>query len=1416
MEVAQTAAGSNCKEILTSSISVAFEPHPINHAGRIVGQLASEGGVPVVELLRRAGLDPNQTFYASLNDRLLTADEWETVCPSPGDVLSVKAAVHGGGGGSNPVKIVAMIAIAIVAPQIAGAMLGTEAAAVGLSAIGMSSQMFVTIAGAAISLAGNTLINALMPAPRASLSNSAAKFTSSPSPTYSLAGGSNRARPFEPLPLVLGVHRMFPDLAAKPFTRYVNQEQYLYMLFDFGFGDLKIEDLRIGETPIGNFTGVDVYRSGGAASGITQFQGNVDTADGAVLAYNTPVTRTSALNARRIEVDILTTAYDIDSQGNVSGMTLNVKAEYRKVGSGTWLNFWPGSTWVQSNYWSRGYTATERIETVDFDGNVTYSNGASVWHQVAHGTNVAGDHVENAAGANVTLPDGSTVATKWHWRPYSEIVDASDNFKEPAPPRTKVDGTPTLNFSNASLTPFRVTYGRDVDDGQYEIRLTNLTTAPTGTQQAAAATWQAIRTIQPVSADFSGRNLIGLRIKATAQLSGVVQQLSGLVSAKVDAYISGAWGKSYSRNPAWQLLALARGKKKSDYTGVATDTEQFWGAGLPDTRIDLASIMAWATWCESAQLYCSMVIDRPVSVAEALNTIARCGRATPTWANGKLGVIWDAASQPIVAVFGMSNIIRDTFSVHYISDKLTEEVVVQFVNAELGWQQDTVRALVPGVTNPTRTTTIELMGCTGKDQAGREANLIAAAQYYRRRTIAWESDFEGMVCQRGDVVLLSHDLTQWSYSGRLAPGTTASVLTLDREVPRNGSVEYVGIRKPDGTFAVVNVAAGTNGTTVTTLTLQSALGYNPSADPNGLPVWDYLWFFSPLATPGKKVKLTNIRPVSESRVQITATDEDDAYYAAEGGTYTYVTPISGTVPAPTIIGLMLAEAVVVIGSDWRSSVNVDWTGSNAVGAKMHYRINGGAWVEAGTFAARESYSIQPVKAGDGVEVEVTPVGAGGIAGTTVAKSLTVTGTPRNAPAPLAGVTATGDLLSIKLAWTYPAKTLGFAAVEVWAYTANSQGSSVKLADVAFPAIEWTHSGLAAGQSWWYWLRVRDSGDQTSTWLSATATVSSDPAKALALLAGSIGKTAMQAGLYEKIAGIDDLAAAIQESTLHIDRTFVGKVALDGRVAFAEQTLITQANDIATVASAQTTLSTTVDGHTTSLSQQLSSINGIKGLYTLKFDNNGNTSGFALISDLMGAGAVTSTAIFDVDQFAIIAPGRTYGSLDSVPFAVLTSTQTINGRSFPAGVYIDGGSINNATVEASTKIITGSVVTANIGVGEIGEFAYGTATDIDSNGAGVGLASIALAFNETAGLLQQVIWFSAKRTSGTGVVYIQPTSGGNGFATLHLTASNQTFCIVFLRAYSGAGNYSMSVDCSYGGGVNAQLTNIKQFFSLVKR
>lgn len=909
-----------------NAITVTHSPHPIlPAAGRSFHAHGWRAGESVRNVLMAHGFDAHQEIVIGLNDRLLTVAEWDTLCPAPGDIINVQATVSGGDD-SNPIAFVASIAMLFIAPQLSAAM-WAEAGAISLGA----GVTVGSLTSAVISVAGNALVNAVFKPSGGDLNRATTSLSSSP--TYSLAGGSNGARPYEPLPIVMGRHIIFPDLGAKPFTELSGKNQYLYQLLNFGVSDLALSDFRIGNTPIDNFSDV-TFHWPDAAGAMAEFPGNVDTISGGELTIAGGwVQRTTSTDTVNIAIDVEGIAFYADPEDGPLPARVTVEVEYRAVGSGTWLPMgrFGVKVYIQ-HYWSLG-------------SYQTYQNGdyaETAWVQLTYGSTTYGDHGEG--DPDTFTPPGAYEAQSgtWRWRPYSEILTSGDGsaLSAPAPKQTWTvsDYSDKTIAHGTSADVKRSTFELAVAAGEYEVQVRMTAATADGIAIAspygrAQYSFTQLRSYQADPASYVGQARVGLVIKASGQLNGVLQQLSAVASARCNAWDGANWVWGPTSNPAWWYLDFARGRYDAD-------DRLLYGVGLAEAQVDVAGIKLWADFCDAQGLTFNAVIDRRQSCAEVLTMIARCGLASTSWASGKLGVIWDAVDATPVMAFGMSNIARGSFSVEYLSENLADEIVVSYVDADRDWQVQQVRASVPNVTSPDRTTTIDLMGCTNATLAGKFANVVAAQQYYRRRTVSWETDFEGFICQRGDVVLLSHDLTQWGYSGRIV-SVDGDDVTLDRAVPRT-AVDYLTIREPDGTLTTYTVAAGTGDSNVLTLTS------TPALQASTLPM-DHVWIYSPLPTPGKKVKIISITPASESRVRIVATDEDPEFYAAWDGTWTQVssnTLLADETPAITRIDLVETLALLATGTVG-SRITASLTVSRATDLiTAQWRIDGSEWTDA--------------------------------------------------------------------------------------------------------------------------------------------------------------------------------------------------------------------------------------------------------------------------------------------------------------------------------------------------------------------------------------------------------------------------------------------------------------------------------------
>ena len=124
-----------------------------------------------------------------------------------------------------------------------------------------------------------------------------------------------------------------------------------------------------------------------------------------------------------------------------------------------------------------------------------------------------------------------------------------------------------------------------------------------------------------------------------------------------------------------------------------------------------------------------------------------------------------------------------------------------------------------------------------------------------------------------------------------------------------------------------------------------------------------------------------------------------------------------------------------------------------------------------------------------------------------------------------------------------------------------------------------------------------------------------------------------------------------------------------------------------------------------LTETAQAVDGVKAVSTVSVDNNGFISGYGLISQLVN-GVVQSAFGVNADYFYV----GTSNSNKKKPFMVLTSPQTINGVTYPAGTWIDVALIANATI-GTAHIADAAITNAKIANLDASKITTGT---LDAN------------------------------------------------------------------------------------------------------
>lgn len=369
------------RSLLASSPSqIVYQPHPFSSAfetavaveGRSVQQLVDS-------------LNFNEVYeghvHVWIGDREVDRQHWHLVRPRDGQVIYVRVVPHGGGGGGgkNLLRAIAFVVVAIAAVYTGGAAAAamgfTEVTAAGATVLTTTGMVVAAGVSVGVSMIGNALVNALIPPPKPSFDvNSSADASPVAAPRYQLTGVQNRLAPYANIPRVFGKRRMYPLLAAQPYSEIQGSDEYLRIALLVGWGPIRISDIKIGDTPLSAFQGVEVETREGWDNDqpLTLFTQSVQQQNFQVtLEQDVWNQRTTESNVTEVSVDLsfpAGLAYFNDAGGR-DPITVNFEVQYAVAGSNSWVN----PTWTNAS--DDGFGTAGAISVTAADSSALRKSG---------------------------------------------------------------------------------------------------------------------------------------------------------------------------------------------------------------------------------------------------------------------------------------------------------------------------------------------------------------------------------------------------------------------------------------------------------------------------------------------------------------------------------------------------------------------------------------------------------------------------------------------------------------------------------------------------------------------------------------------------------------------------------------------------------------------------------------------------------------------------------------------------------------------------------------------------------------------------------------------------------------------------------------------------------------------------------
>lgn len=533
--------------------------------------------------------------------------------------------------------------------------------------------------------------------------------------------------------------------------------------------------------------------------------------------------------------------------------------------------------------------------------------------------------------------------------------------------------------------PCRRSWQVDVPKGQYQVSVHRSPKEEGDDVATRSVTWTSLRSIQPDTTDYGGLGCIGIKIKATGQISGALDTVRATYRAKpMPIWTGAAWETATTRenglsNPGAIILQTLR--------GIWHNGRLQFGYGLSDDQIDIDGIKAFMLHCAAKGYTYDRWITESISLGDFCQEVALAGMGEFSWTDGsRPTVVFVSAGQPTSAVVNMANMLKASFSVDYALSNTADGIEYQYVDREKGFETVTLRVAAPGVTTMLNPARITGTGVTAEAHAAVMARYHLAQSLYQYKTINFGADIEHLDYRRLSVLSISHDLTQWGFGGRVMGARRAGgqvQITLDQEV-QPLTTPHLGLRLPgDRDYRVFPVRALTEPSD--TLTLNAAW-------PAGVPLpgdvdaaHDTLWCYDFKATPGYKVRVTSMEPEGDLKgAKITCVPEGPEFWNyVINGVYEPA-PNQSALPQlarPVVKNLRVAEEVHLQGNTEWYELHLLWDTTGDVDYCQVWAGRDGS--ELRLIDARAQQNRASVRIDDGGEwlLRVVPISTAGVAGT---------------------------------------------------------------------------------------------------------------------------------------------------------------------------------------------------------------------------------------------------------------------------------------------------------------------------------------------------------------------------------------------------------------------------------------------------
>ena len=504
-----------------------------------------------------------------------------------------------------------------------------------------------------------------------------------------------------------------------------------------------------------------------------------------------------------------------------------------------------------------------------------------------------------------------------------------------------------------------------------------------------------------------------LKIRATNQLNGAIQNLSAIASSVLERYNGTAWVKEVTNNPAWVFADILTGaiNKKA----------------IPKTRLDLPSLLEWEEFCNEVpnsivpfvhtqpRFQTNFVFDYESTVTQLISQVTSGAQASFNIIDGNYGVLIDKRRTTPVQIFTPRN--SSNFSSTKVFAKVFDAVTVKFADASNGFEQAELTVYQDGFNELTAVEIeeIQAFACTNREQAYRYGRFLLAQNKLRQEIYSIEVDFEHLVCLRGDYVRLVQDVARLGGVSARVKSVSGNQIVINEGLTTDPLKTYsYSVRRVDGIY---------DGDVLNFISADTIELDGPMPNVGDLIVIGETNFVYYDCT------VKSIEPINNLKANLILIEKADPIYDAElGGSIPSYNPgiataiFSNDTPPPEVVDL------VVVDNDWRCVgqgyeyyIDLDW--DVPVGAAFdifEIYVNAGSGFDfvAFTKASEYEYIVNPINLNIEHQFKILAVSATGVK-LDLGEVSAITATPERKITPPSDVTSLGiDITDevLQLSW----------------------------------------------------------------------------------------------------------------------------------------------------------------------------------------------------------------------------------------------------------------------------------------------------------------------------------------------------------------------------------------------------------------